>query len=130
LVKKINRLSARTVATLTKPGRHADGGGLYLLIDKSGAKRWVFMFERAGRQREAGLGGVNSVPLAKAREIAVGFRELLADGVDPIEARQGERRAKDRRKTFGQVAAAFLAAKETGWRNEKHRKQWRMAATA
>jgi Arm DNA-binding domain len=110
LVKKINILSARTVATLTKPGRHSDGGGLYLTIDKAGAKRWTFMFERVGRQREAGLGGVNFVTLAKAREIAAGFRDLLADGVDPIDARQADRRAKDRRKTFGQVVATFLAA--------------------
>ncbi len=89
MVKKINRLSARTVATLTKPGRHADGGGLYLLIDKAGAKRWVFLFERAGRQREAGLGGVNSVPLAKAREIAAGFRELLrSDRWPPLFSRR------------------------------------------
>jgi integrase len=126
VVKKINRLSARAVAALAKPGRHADGGGLYLTIDKSGAKRWTFMFERSGRQREAGLGGINSVPLAKAREIATGFREALAGGVDPIDARQTDRRAQKGRKTFGQVATAFLAAKEAGWRNEKHRKQWRM----
>jgi integrase len=126
VVKKINRLSARSIATLAKPGRHADGGGLNLMIDKSGAKRWTFMFERSGRQREAGLGGINSVSLAKAREIAAGFREALAGGVDPIDARQTDRRAAAGRKTFGQVATAFLAAKEAGWRNEKHRKQWRM----
>jgi hypothetical protein len=41
-MKKLNRLSARAVATLTKTGRHADGGGLYLTIAKTGAKRWTF----------------------------------------------------------------------------------------
>ena len=70
MVQKLNRLSARAVATLATPGRHADGGGLYLLISATGAKRWTFMWQRDGRQREAGLGGVSSVPLAKAREIA------------------------------------------------------------
>jgi hypothetical protein len=86
VVSKINRLTARSVATLSKRGRHADGGGLYLSIDASGAKRWTFMFERAGRQREAGLGSINTVPLAKARTIAATFREILFDGRDPIEA--------------------------------------------
>ena len=51
MVNKINRLTARTVAALAKPGRHADGGGLYLKIDASGAKRWTFMWMRGGKQR-------------------------------------------------------------------------------
>lgn len=74
VVKKINRLSARKVATLAKPGRHSDGGGLYLKVDQGGAKRWVFLWVRNGRQREAGLGSVNAVPLAKAREKAAEMR--------------------------------------------------------
>jgi integrase len=126
LVKKINRLTARTVATLTKPGRHADGGGLYLKIDKGGAKRWTFMFERAGKQREAGLGSANAVSLGKARDLAIAFRAALADGDDPIKARQAGRAAQEGRKTFGQVAESFLEAKAHGWRNAKHRAQWRM----
>ncbi|MGH6842728.1 MAG: tyrosine-type recombinase/integrase [Methylocella sp.] len=130
MVKKINRLSARTVASLTKPGRHADGGGLYLRVAPSGAKRWVFMWQRGSgaekAQREAGLGSVNAVPLAKAREIAAGFRAALADGLDPLEARRKARSAQEARKTFGAVAELFLAAKACGWRNAKHRAQWRM----
>jgi hypothetical protein len=46
-MQRLNRLTARAVATLKKPRRHADGGGLYLKIDKSGAKRWTFMWMRA-----------------------------------------------------------------------------------
>jgi integrase len=125
LVRKINRLTARTVATLTKPGRHADGAGLYLKIDRSGAKRWVFMYERGGKQREAGLGPVNAVALVKARELAASFRVVLAEGADPIKTRKAERAAQDSRRTFGQMAEGFLAAQEHGWRNAKHRQQWR-----
>jgi hypothetical protein len=57
---------------------HADGGCLYLKVDKSGAKRWTFMYVRDGKQREAGLGPVNSIGIRKAREIAAGMRESLA----------------------------------------------------
>lgn len=120
LIVKINRLSARTVATLTKPGRHADGGGLYLTVDKAGSKRWTFMFEQAGRQREAGLGGVNSVPLVKAREIAAGFRETIAAGGDPIADRRAHRQAQQGRKTFGECAIELHESKRSGWRSEKH----------
>ena len=85
MVNKINRLSARAITTATKPGRLADGGNLYLRVEPSGAKRWVFYFKMNGRQREGGLGGLNYIGLAKAREIAAGMRELLAQGIDPLE---------------------------------------------
>ncbi|ACK51137.1 integrase family protein [Methylocella silvestris BL2] len=133
MVNKINRLSARTVAALTKPGRHADGGNLYLRIERSGSKRWTFMYVQGGRQREAGLGSVARMPLAKARVKAGELRQMLADGIDPLAAKQAEREARQAiveaeqaRRTFGQVADSLLAAKEAGWRNAKHRAQWRM----
>jgi len=68
MARQLNRLSARTVATVKKPGRHADGGGLYLVVDKSGAKRWVFLFRFGGPLKEMGLGGLTRVNLAEARE--------------------------------------------------------------
>jgi integrase len=125
-MQKLNRLTARTVATLAKPGRHADGGGLYLKVDAGGAKRWTFMWMRGGKQREAGLGSVNAVPLAKARETAASFRAALADGRDPIEDRQAARVEHGARKTFGDVANDYLNVNAHGWRNAKHRAQWRM----
>ena len=60
-----------------KPGRHADGEGLYLLVEGGGAKRWVFLFrwkapgeKGPGKLREMGLGGLSAVSLADAREKA------------------------------------------------------------
>jgi len=67
MARKVKRLSARSTVTIGKPGRHADGDGLYLVVDRSGAKRWVFMFRWAGKLKEMGLGGLSSVPLLEAR---------------------------------------------------------------
>lgn len=61
---KLNRLNARQVATITKPGRHSDGGGLYLVVEPSGSRRWAFLFRwkadpsqpGTGKLREIGLG--------------------------------------------------------------------------
>ncbi|MGH6839948.1 MAG: tyrosine-type recombinase/integrase [Methylocella sp.] len=125
MVKFLNRLSARTVATLKTPGRHADGGNLYLRVDAKGRKRFTFMYEFGGRQREAGLGGIHCMTLARAREKASAFRVVLADGRDPLERRPGIATAATPQ-TFGQVADSFLAAKSPSWRNAKHRAQWRM----
>jgi hypothetical protein len=82
VTRKINRLSARSVVTLSKPGRHGDGGGLYLIVDPSGAKRWAFIFRQAGKLKEMGLGSLKAVSLAKAREIAAGWRAEVAAGVN------------------------------------------------
>lgn len=117
--KQLHSLSARAAATVSKPGRHADGGGLYLNVTASGARSWLFMWKVGGRRREMGLGSLRAVPLAKARERAAAAREQLAEGRDPIAAR-GERR----RTTFGQAADALIDSMSPSWRNEKHRYQW------
>ena len=91
MARQLHTLSARTVATLTKPGRHSDGGGLYLNITASGARSWVFMWKTDGKRREMGLGSQRDVALAKARERAAEARQKLADGQDPIVARDKPR---------------------------------------
>ena len=64
----MGKLSARAVATVKEPGRHGDGNGLYLSISKDGLRRrWVYLFTRAGKLREMGLGGFPAVSLAAAR---------------------------------------------------------------
>ncbi|MGF9760635.1 integrase arm-type DNA-binding domain-containing protein [Microvirga sp. 0TCS3.31] len=126
MARQLHTLSARTVATLTKPGRHSDGGGLYLNITASGARSWVFMWKTDGKRREMGLGALRDVPLAKARERAAEVRQKLADGLDPIAARDN----KPKVMTFGEAADALIESMSSSWRNEKHRAQWTMTLTA
>ena len=42
-------LGARPWPWRTMPGRHSDGGGLYLSIDKNQRRRWTFLFTWQGR---------------------------------------------------------------------------------
>ncbi|WP_188518004.1 tyrosine-type recombinase/integrase [Alsobacter metallidurans] len=119
----LNKLSARAVATARKSGRLSDGGGLYLQISPSGAKSWLFIFKKDGRQREMGLGGLNSLPLASARQQAAEAREILARGGDPLAEKRAQRTTVP---TFGKAADALIQAHEGSWRNEKHRAQWKM----
>src|SRR5215217_7501753 len=123
--KELHKLSARAVATLSKPGRHSDGGGLYLNVTNSGARSWVFMWKVAGRRREIGLGSLRDIPLAKARDRAAEARRMLSDGLDPLSAR-----IKPRGLTFGEAADALVESMSPSWRNEKHRAQWKMTLTA
>ena len=87
--KQVNKLNARLVSTLTKPGRHSDGGGLYLNVSKTGAKSWLFMYKVAGRRREMGLGPARDVPLALARELASAARQRTSQADDRPVGRPG-----------------------------------------
>jgi integrase len=120
-VRKINRLNARAVATITKPGRHADGGNLYLAISESGARSWVFMFRLKGKQTELGFGSARDVTLARARERAVEARAKLAEGIDPRPAPK-----QPEGTTFGEYADKWIKDNRSEWRSEKHAGQWQM----
>lgn len=120
--RQVGKLSARGVAALTKAGRHSDGAGLYLNVSPSGARSWVFMWKRAGKRREMGLGALSAVSLAMAREKAAACRAIVADGCDPLEAKQANRAIP----TFGEAADALITSMSPAWRNPKHRAQWAM----
>ena len=70
------RLSPVRVRALNKPGKYADGNGLYLVVDTAvdttgaerSVKRWMLRTVVAGRRREIGLGSLRLVTLAEARE--------------------------------------------------------------
>ena len=68
-------------------GRHADGGGLYLLVD-GGSRRWLLRTTILGRRRDMGLGSLRDVPLAEARELARQNRRTAKDRRDPIVERR------------------------------------------
>src|SRR4051795_8754435 len=104
MARQTKRLSARAVATLTKPGRHSDGDGLYLVVDQSGAKRWLFLFRWNGKLKEMGLGGLSTTPLIQARERALDARRVLAGGRNPIDARRAADAARQSAATFGAFA--------------------------
>lgn len=87
MARGISKLSAVMVSSEEQPGHYSDGGGLYLQVSESGSKSWVFRFKRGGRAREMGLGSLLAISLAQARRRAARCRTLVANGVDPIEAR-------------------------------------------
>jgi hypothetical protein len=126
--RTINRLTTRQAETIKKPGRHADGGNLYLKITPDGSRRWVFMYALGGKQREMGLGGASKggVPLATARVRAAEARTALAAGIDPMAAnKEAEQRAAiTRAPMFGKMADDYIAAMKPSWRDAKHAAQW------
>lgn len=126
--REINRLSAVKISKTTKPGRYADGGGLWLQVATSGTKSWLFRYTRHGKARHAGLGPLNTVSLADARAKALQARRMLLEGIDPLEEKQSRRTAAKAQAasavTFKQAAERYISAFRSSFKNAKHREQW------
>ena len=114
-------LSTLRVNSIATPGRYGDGNGLYLVVDPSGAKRWVLRTIVQGKRRDIGLGGLRLVSLAEARTKAQEYRKLAREGGNPLEARRKERAVP----TFAEAADITLGQHRDGWKNEKHAAQWK-----
>jgi integrase len=104
------------------PGRYADGGGLYLVVDPSGARRWLLRIVAQGKRRDIGLGGVQTVTLADARERAQRLRAIARDGGNPLAERDRDKRAS---LTFADAARRVHAEQIVpNAKNGKHVAQW------
>ncbi len=131
MAKVAHKLTTKQIVGLP-PGLHGDGGNLYLRVRESGSRQFVMIFRVNGKQREMGLGGAgppHGLTLAQARAQAETVRVALREGHDPLQQHAAENDAQQIDAgvpLFGAFADAFIATKEGGWKNEKHRAQWRM----
>ena len=122
----MGKLTAVKVRSLTEPGRYGDGDGLWLQVRSADRRSWLFRFMLAGKARAMGLGPVDLVSLADARAAARECRQLLLAGKDPLEHRQRARaELRTTGRSFREVSELFLRAHNKGWKNPKHRTQWR-----
>lgn len=103
-----------------KPGLHADGNGLYLKVDKSGARRWIQRIVIRDKRREIAIGPASLVSLSSAREVALENRRIARAGGDPLE----EKRKQQSVPTFEAAAREVHKANLSSWQNRKHAAQF------
>ena len=111
------QLTQSKIETARRAGLLNDGGGLYLSISAAGSKSWCFRFTLGNRRRTMGLGGIDKLNLAEARERARQCRELVEQGIDPIDYGRGDRTrtATKTAMTFREAALAYIDAHKDGW---------------
>ncbi len=117
----MGKLSAAQIRALTKPGRYMDGDGLSLLLTAPKKGYWVLRATINGRRRDIGLGPLDLVKLAEARELAIDMRRDIQRGIDPIEERK---RQKIEILTFRAAAEKVHTEQKATWKNGKHQDQW------
>jgi len=107
-------------------GRHGDGNGLYLVVDPSGARRWIVRVVVKGQKNKKGaplrtdfgLGGADIVTLPQARDRALEYRRMAKQGLNP------RFNAKQDIPTFEEIAQQVHIDRLPTWKNAKHGQQW------
>ena len=128
MAKQIEKLTPEFINSVDKPGMYPDGLGLYLQVSKWNTKSWLFRYSRNYKLRSLGLGPCHTITLLEARKRAKQARQLLLDGIDPIDTKHDKRQQdaleRARVMTFDQCAKAYIDAHKHGWKSPKHAEQW------
>jgi integrase len=134
MARTIGKLKALTIGKALKKGLYGDGGGLWLQVSPSGSKSWLFRYMKDGKAHALGLGPFPDVSIVEARVKATEHRKMLIAGLDPLQVKRDRKIAQtlDTAKTmaFSACAIAYISSHEKGWRNAKHRNQWRASLAA
>lgn len=77
-----------TKPTLTKDIRLNDGSGLYLLVKPNDARWWRLDYAINSKRKTLSLGTYPLTTLSEARKKAFELKKLVAEGIDPSEARK------------------------------------------
>jgi integrase len=120
----VNLTTKRIAKNLKTVGRYGDGDGLYLQVNVPGRGSWILRYERNGRERAMGLGKLSDFSLAEARLRARAARQLLADGIDPLDQKAAQRQQQAleaaRNITFQKCAELYFDAHAAAW-SKRHR---------
>lgn len=107
----------RNAKPADKPLRLFDGGGLYLEVAPSGGKWWRLKYRFGGKEKRLSLGTYPDTGLKAARARRDELRALLADGVDPGEARKETKREEAAKaiNSFEAVAREWYGKQAHSW---------------
>ena len=114
-------LTATKIKSISKPGKHGDGDGLYLNVAKGGSKSWIQRVVVDSKRREIGLGGYPAISLAKARELNADNRTSVAEGRNPLVEKRMATRSMP---TFKEAALKVHQLNAARFKSQKHSKNW------
>ena len=119
-------LTDAKIRTLSTPGKHADGLGLYLEITPSGGKYWRLKYRHLTKEKRLSLGVYPEVGLKDARNKMAVARKAIKEGIDPSAARKAEKQKKltEAENTLQAVAADWLAHQSEKWTHDTKARIW------
>jgi integrase len=106
-------------------GKYSDGEGLWLFKRQAGSSQWFLRVTVHGRRREMGLGGWPDVGLKAARDLSDKWRAVAKSGIDPIKAREKERRDAERNlHVLADVAADAFESRKAELKGDGKAGRW------
>ncbi|WP_036771921.1 tyrosine-type recombinase/integrase [Photorhabdus australis] len=114
---KLNARQIESAKAKATDYKLADGGGLYLLVKKNGARYWRLKYRIAGKEKLLALGVYPNLSLANARVKRDEAKQHLANGVDPAEVKKTEQEEIIRQatNTFEAIAKEWHSYKLPNW---------------
>ncbi|MBD2812262.1 tyrosine-type recombinase/integrase [Xenorhabdus sp. Vera] len=114
---KLTDLAIKRAKPKEKPYTLADGNGLSLLVDTNGSKGWRYRYQFAGKTKMISMGVYPVVTLTEARSKRDEARKLVANGVNPSEARKSEKAAAiiQMENTFKNIALEWYNGRKDRW---------------
>ena len=99
-----------------EPGKHHDGGGLYVIVKESGAVHYVLRCTLVEKRTEMGLGSNKTCTFKDARDEAMLAQQRIKNGIDPRQAKKEEAKADEReqgrRKTVAEACEDYVKSLE------------------
>ncbi len=94
-----------------------DGGGLYLLVTRSGSKYWRLKYRIDGKEKVLAIGVYPTITLAEARKKRDDAKRQLSDGVDPNKIKKDKKRDSkfDGSNTFKSIALEWYEGRKDRW---------------
>lgn len=127
----LSTLKIRNAKTDGRPCKLADSGGLYLLVQPNGSKLWRYKFRINGTEGVMALGAFPEIGLAEARGLHADARKVVAQGINPIQAKRDERIVQAQEQlervkgAFGSVVADWKTATDADLRPSTQRQRKR-----
>lgn len=114
------KLTDAKLRTLSEPGKHFDGGGLYLELTAAGGRYWRLKYRIAGKEKRLALGVYPAVGLKDARDLAAQARQAIQAGDDPGELRKTAKAkaVHEAVNTFRAVAVEWMEHQSARWTPE------------
>jgi len=91
MTKPLTATEIKTVKSKDKDYKLFDGGGLYLLVKKTGGKLWRFKYRFEGKEKVIAIGRYPDVSLADTRKKREKHKVDVAIGIDVYQYYLGER---------------------------------------
>jgi hypothetical protein len=94
-----------------------------LIVTPSGGRRWAFRYQRNGIVKKMGFGSAKAagLKLAEAKDKAIDALRLLAQGTDPREHRNDQKRRTQGSRLFGEFAEEWRQTYESGSKHKAAR---------